>query len=82
MNKLPFYEKSIKARIKEFTNPKLLSKLPFFKKPIKAKIKLLTTKKLLQVQRFYKQYIKIPRIKKLENYELLPELPFYVCQNL
>ena len=26
-------EKRIKPKIKEFTNPKLLSELPFFKKP-------------------------------------------------
>ena len=36
---LPFYEKTIKPRIKKFTNAKLLSELPFFEKPIKAKIK-------------------------------------------
>ena len=74
---LPFYGKTIKPRIKEFTNVKLLSELPFFKKPIKAKIKQLTTEKLLQEQHFYKQSIKKPRIKKLKNYELLRELPFY-----
>ena len=34
----PFYEKSIKPRIKRFTNAKLLSELPFFEKPKKAKI--------------------------------------------
>ena len=74
---LPFYGKTIKPRIKTFTNAKLLSELPFFKKPIKGKIKQLTTKKLLQEQPFYKQSIKKPRIKKLKNYELLRELPFY-----
>ena len=73
----PFYGRTIKSRIKEFTNAKLLSELPFFEKPIKAKIKQLTTKKLLQEQPFYKQSIKKPRIKKLKNYELLRELPFY-----
>ena len=77
MKQLPFYGKTIKPRIKEFTNAKLLSELPFFEKPIKAKIKQLTTKKLLQEQPFYKQPIKKPRIKKLKNYELLRELPFY-----
>ena len=77
LKQLPFYGKTIKPKIKKFTNAKLLSELPFFKKPIKAKIKQLTTKKLLQEQPFYKQSIKKPRIKKLKNYELLLELPFY-----
>ena len=77
LKQLPFYGKTIKPRIKEFTNAKLLSELPFFEKPIKAKIKQLTTKKLLQEQPFYKQSIKKTRIKKLKNYELLRELPFY-----
>ena len=40
-------EKTIKSRIKKFTNAKLLSELPFFEKPKKAKIKQLTIKKLL-----------------------------------
>ena len=57
LKQLPFYGKTIKPRIKEFTNAKLLSELPFFEKPIKAKIKQLTTKKLLQEQPFYKQSI-------------------------
>ena len=48
LKQLPFYEKTIKTRIKEFTSAKLLSMLPFFEKSIKAKIKQLTTKKLLQ----------------------------------
>ena len=30
LKQLPFYEKTIKPRVKEFTNAKLLSKLPFF----------------------------------------------------
>ena len=77
LKQLPFYGKTIKPRIKEFTNAKLLSELPFFEKPIKAKIKQLNTKKLLQEQPFYKQSIKKPRIKKLKNYELLPEFSFY-----
>ena len=47
LKQLPFYGKTIKPRIKKFTNAKLLSELPFFEKPIKAKIKQLTTKKLL-----------------------------------
>ena len=63
--------------MKEFTNAKLLSELQFFEKPIKAKIKQLTTKKLLQEQPFYKQSIKNITLKKLKNYELLHELPFY-----
>ena len=29
---LPFHKKTIKPRIKEFTNAKLLSELPFFEK--------------------------------------------------
>ena len=58
LKQLPFYGKTIKPRIKEFTNAKLLSELPFFEKPIKAKIKQLTTKKLLQEQPFYKLSIK------------------------
>ena len=77
LKQLPFYGKTIKPRIKKFTNAKLLSELPFFEKPIKAKIKQLTTKKLLQEQPFYKQSIKKPRVKKLSNHELLCELPFY-----
>ena len=79
LKQLPFYGKTIKPRVKEFTNAKSLSKLPFFWKTHKSKqlIKQLTTKKLLQEQPFYKQPIKKPRIKKLSNYELLRELPFY-----
>ena len=57
LKQLPFYSKTIKPRIKEFTDAKLLSELPFFEKPIKAKIKQLTTKKLLQEEPFYKQPI-------------------------
>ena len=45
LKQLPFYEKTIKSRIKKFTNAKLLSELPFFEKPIKAKIKQLSIKK-------------------------------------
>ena len=74
---LSFYGKTIKSRIKKFTNAKLLSELPFFEKPKKAKIKQLSIKKLLSEQPFYKQPIKKPRIKKLSNQELLRELPFY-----
>ena len=57
-HQLPSYGKTIKPRIKKFTNAKLLSELPFYEKPIKAKIKQLTAKKLLQEQPFYKQSIK------------------------
>ena len=39
LKQLPFYGKTIKSRIKKFTNAKLLSELPFFEKPKKAKIK-------------------------------------------
>ena len=76
IKQLPFYRKTIKLRIKKFTNAKLLSEL-FFEKPKKAKIKQLSIKKLLSEQPFYKKPIKKPRIKKLSNQELLRELPFY-----
>ena len=58
LKQLPFYGKTIKPRIKKFTNAKLLSELPFFETSKKAKIKQLTTKKLVQEQPFYKQPIK------------------------
>ena len=74
---LAFYGKTLKPKIKKFTNAKLLFGFPFFKKPIKAKIKQLTTKKLRQEQPIHKQSIKKPHIKKLSNYELLSELSFY-----
>ena len=77
LEQLPFYGKTIKPRIKRFTNAKVLSELPFFEKPIKAKIKQLSTKKLLSEQPFYKQPIKNSRIRKIRNFELLRELPFY-----
>ena len=67
---LPFYGKTIKPRIKKFTNAKLLSELPFFEKPIKARIKQLSIKKLLSEQTFYEQSIKKPR-----------ELPLYGGSN-
>ena len=70
LKQLPFYGKTIKPRIKEFINPKLLSELPFFEKPIKAKIKQLSIKN-------YKQPIKNPHAKKLRNFKLLRHLPFY-----
>ena len=54
LKQLPFYGKTIKPRIKKFTNAKLLSELPFFETSKKAKIKQLTTKKLVQEQPFYK----------------------------
>ena len=38
LKQLPFYGKTIKPRVKEFTNAKLLTELPFFEKSIKAKI--------------------------------------------
>ena len=77
LKELPFYGKTLKPRVKGFTNAKLFSELPFFEKPIKAKTKQLTTKKLLQKQPFYKQLIKKTRVKKLSNHELLRELLFY-----
>ena len=39
LKQLPFYERTIKPSIKEFTNAELLSELLFFEKSIKAKIK-------------------------------------------
>ena len=44
LRQLPFYGRTIKPRIKEFTKGKLLSGLTFFEKSMKAKIKQLTTK--------------------------------------
>ena len=77
-----FHGKTIKPRIKVFTNVKFLSELTFFEKSIKAKIKQMSTKKLLSKQTFYKQPIKNSRIKKLRNFELLHELPFYEGINI
>ena len=54
LKQIPFYGKTIKPRIKEFTDAKLISESPFFEKPIKAKIKQLRTKELLSKQPFYK----------------------------
>ena len=39
LKQLPFYGKTIKPRVKEFTNAKLLSALQFFEKSIKAKFR-------------------------------------------
>ena len=36
LKQLPFYRKTIKLKIKNFTNTKLLSELPFFEKPKKS----------------------------------------------
>ena len=77
LKQIPFYGKTIKPRVKKFTNAKLLSELPILRKPKKAKTIQLSTKNLLQEQPFYKQPIKKPRIKLLSNQELLCELPFY-----
>ena len=38
LKQLPFYEKTIKARMEKFTNAKLLSELPFLKKLKKLKL--------------------------------------------
>ena len=38
LKQLPFYGKTIKCRIKKFTNAKLLSEVPYFKKPKKPKL--------------------------------------------
>ena len=54
LKQIPFYGKTIKPRIKEFTDAKLLSESPFFEKSIKAKIKQLSTKELLSKQPFNK----------------------------
>ena len=82
LKQLPFYGKTVKPRVKEFTNAKLWSELPFFEKPIKAKLKQLSIKKLLSEKPFYKQPIKKLRIKKLNNHELLRELMFYININI
>ena len=58
LQQLPFYGKTIKPKIKKFTDAKLLSELPFFEKSTKAKIKQLSTKTLPLEQPFYKQFIK------------------------
>ena len=47
LQQLSFYGKTVKPRIKIFTNAKLSSELPFFEKLIKAKIQQLSIKKLL-----------------------------------
>ena len=44
LKQLSFYGKTIRPRIKKFTDAKLLSELPFFEKPKKNKIKELTSK--------------------------------------
>ena len=77
LKQLSFNGRTIKPSIKEFTNAKLLSELTFFGKSIKGNIKQFSIKKLLSEQPFYKQPIKNPHIKKLGNFELLRELPFY-----
>ena len=79
---LPFYGKTIKPRIKKFTNVGFLSELPVFEKAIIAKFKQLTNKKFLEELHFYKQSIKKPPTKKLKICELLRELPFYDLINL
>ena len=67
LKQLPFCGKTIKPRIKEFTNAKLLSESPVFEKPIKARIEQSSTKELLSKQPFYKQPIKKPRVKKTKQ---------------
>ena len=47
LQQLSFYGKTVKPRIKKFTNAKLSSELPFFEKLIKAKTQQLSIKKLL-----------------------------------
>ena len=53
LKQVPFYEKTIKPKIKEFNNAKLLSELPFFEKLVKAKIKQLRTKIVLKVNNLF-----------------------------
>ena len=48
LKQLPFYGKTIKSKVKEFTNAKLLSELPFSEKSIKAKLKQLSIKKTIK----------------------------------
>ena len=48
LKQLPFFGKTIKPRIKELTNAKLLSELPFFEKPIRTKIKQVHPKKTIK----------------------------------
>ena len=38
-------------------------------------------KKILQVLPFYDTYIEKPKVKKLNNVQLLEELPFYFMMN-
>ena len=52
LKQLLCYGKTIKPRIKEFANSKLLSELPFFEKPIKVKNKQLSTKELLRSRNY------------------------------
>ena len=56
LKQLPFYGKTIKPRIKEFTNAKSLSELPFFEKPIKVNIKYQeTTTRTTLLKTLYKK---------------------------
>ena len=48
LKQLPFYGKTIKSKVKEFTNAKLLSELPFYEKSIKAKLKQLSIEKTIK----------------------------------
>ena len=48
LKQLPFYGKTIKSKVKEFTNAKLLSELAFFEKSIKAKLKQLSIEKTIK----------------------------------
>ena len=53
-SELPFYEKPIKAKIKQLTNEKLLTEQPFCRQPIeRQKNNKLTNRELLQVLPFY-----------------------------
>ena len=63
LEQLPFYVKTIKSKIKEFTNAKLLSELPFFEKSTKAKIKQLSIKKLLSNNLFINNLQKTHTLK-------------------
>ena len=61
LKQIPFYGKTIKPRVKDFTNAKLLSELPFFEKSIKANVK--------QPKNYYKNnsFINSPKKKHALN---------------
>ena len=53
LSELPFYEKPMKAKIKQLTNEKLLTEQPFCRQSIeRQKYNKLTSQELLQVLSF------------------------------